>query len=83
MDDIVEISIKGEEENYIRSYRCFCYNRMNGKYTFEGSMWDDDDYKELSVDDDYTIEKDGGDGGDLVFSDRFEAETVYDDDEDY
>lgn len=54
MDDIVSITIIGNEENYESYRRSFTYDRETGKYT--------------GIVDGCEFEKDGSSGGDLVFS---------------
>ena len=68
MDDIVYITITGEEQNYVEYIRSFTYNRETGVYS--GYV------------DGEPIECDGGNGGDFFLNDLNECEIIYEESED-
>ena len=59
IDDIESVFITGNEDNYVNYNRSYYYNRITGEYSYsiEGTEF----------------EKDGSSGGDLRFSDEYEA----------
>lgn len=68
MDQIEQITISGNEENYINYKRSYTYNLKTNEYTGrQVGEW---------------FEKDGSDGGDLKFSDLRTCEIEYIDEED-
>lgn len=63
MDDIIKITISGEEDNYMLYYQTYEYNRPENKYTalIQGCEF----------------EKDGASGGEINLSDLEECEITY------